>query len=110
MGDPIMLTNTNHNQAKTGEEMMSEYISTQDANYALTGFSAGAQPTVADYVSPDSYQQTRKRKPVREEAGLIDRLKAGDERALEAIFNLYSTRLYNVAHRILGDVADAQEV
>jgi RNA polymerase sigma-70 factor (ECF subfamily) len=40
----------------------------------------------------------------------VGRLKGGDERALEAIFNLYSARLYNVAHRILGDVADAEEV
>ena len=41
---------------------------------------------------------------------LVERLKAGDERALEALFDLHSARLYSVAHRILGDVADAQEV
>jgi RNA polymerase sigma-70 factor (ECF subfamily) len=40
----------------------------------------------------------------------VDGLKAGDERALETIFNLYAARLYNVAHKILGDVADAEEV
>ncbi|HEX7232390.1 MAG TPA: sigma-70 family RNA polymerase sigma factor [Candidatus Binatia bacterium] len=40
----------------------------------------------------------------------MDRLKAGDERALEAIFNLYSGKLYNVAHKILGDIADTEEV
>ena len=45
----------------------------------------------------------------RDEAALIERLKAGDERALESIFNLYSSKLYNVAQRILGDAADAEE-
>ena len=45
-----------------------------------------------------------------DENELIRRLKAGDERALEAIFDLYSTRLYNLAQRILCDPGDAQEV
>ena len=43
-------------------------------------------------------------------ANLIGRLQAGDQNALEAIFDLYSARLYNVAHRILGEAADAEEV
>lgn len=51
----------------------------------------------------------RPRKPSHDEAGLIERLKAGDEQALESIFNLYSSKLYNVAQRILGDAADAEE-
>jgi RNA polymerase sigma-70 factor (ECF subfamily) len=41
---------------------------------------------------------------------LIERLQAGDEKALEAIFNLYSAKLYNVAQKILGDMGDAEEV
>jgi RNA polymerase sigma-70 factor, ECF subfamily len=41
---------------------------------------------------------------------LIERLKNGDEDALEALFNLYSSKLYNVAHKILGDDANTQEV
>lgn len=41
---------------------------------------------------------------------LIERLKAGDPEALSSIFDLYSSKLYGVAHRILGDVADSQEV
>jgi len=41
---------------------------------------------------------------------LVERLKCGDERALEAIFTLYSAKLYNVAQRILGESADAEEV
>ena len=43
--------------------------------------------------------------------GLIERLKAGDQDALEKIFKLYSAKLYNVALRILGgDASDAEEV
>lgn len=44
------------------------------------------------------------------EAALIARLQAGEEKAFEAIFNKYSPKLYNVAQRILGEPADAQEV
>ena len=43
-------------------------------------------------------------------ARLIRRLKAGEQAALEDAFNLYSGRLYNVAQRILGEPADAEEV
>jgi len=52
----------------------------------------------------------RKRKAEFDDTDLIERLKAGDEQALEAIFNRYSAKLYNVAQRILGEVADAEEV
>jgi hypothetical protein len=45
-----------------------------------------------------------------DEALLIERLKAGDSEALETIFNTYSKTLYKVALRILGEVADTQEV
>jgi RNA polymerase sigma-70 factor (ECF subfamily) len=41
---------------------------------------------------------------------LIERLKCGDQRALETIFDLYSVKLYNVALRILGEPADTEEV
>jgi RNA polymerase sigma-70 factor, ECF subfamily len=41
---------------------------------------------------------------------LIERLKNGDEQALEIFFNLYSASLYNVAQRILGNAADTEEV
>ena len=46
----------------------------------------------------------------RDESELVERLKQRDELALEAIFNLHSTKLYNVAHKILRDGADAEEV
>jgi RNA polymerase sigma-70 factor (ECF subfamily) len=52
----------------------------------------------------------RRRKTGNDEARLIERLKEGDQDALQSIFNLYSAKLYNVAHRILGEAADTQEV
>jgi len=53
---------------------------------------------------------TKRRKSAQDEARLIDRLKAGDQDALEEVFNLYSAKLYNVALRILGDAGDTEEV
>jgi RNA polymerase sigma-70 factor (ECF subfamily) len=52
----------------------------------------------------------RRRKTEGNEARLIERLKEGDQDALETIFNMYSGKLYNVAHRILGAAADTEEV
>ena len=61
--------------------------------------------------------RTRLRTPARHAEGaeadtsLIERLKAGDQNALEKLFNIYSAKLYNVALRILGgDASDAEEV
>jgi len=51
-----------------------------------------------------------RRQPASSEIDLVARLKSGDERALQSIFNLYSTKLYSVAHRILSDAADAEEI
>ena len=45
-----------------------------------------------------------------DDAELVERLKTGDEEALEVIFNRYSAKLYNVAQKILGEVADVEEV
>ena len=45
-----------------------------------------------------------------DQADLIERLKAGDQAALETAFKLYSVKLYNVALRILGEPADTEEV
>jgi len=53
----------------------------------------------------------RRAKGAEADGGLIARLKAGDQEALEKIFHLYSAKLYNVALRILGgDAPDAEEV
>jgi RNA polymerase sigma-70 factor, ECF subfamily len=54
--------------------------------------------------------KVRGHKPKADETRLVRRLKAGDEQALKVIFNLYSPKLYNVAHRILGEAADSEEV
>jgi RNA polymerase sigma-70 factor (ECF subfamily) len=45
-----------------------------------------------------------------DEAQWVERLKNGDEQALEIFFKLYSANLYNVAQRILGEAADTEEV
>jgi RNA polymerase sigma-70 factor (ECF subfamily) len=52
----------------------------------------------------------RRRPPGNNDQDLIARLKAGDQTALEAVFNLHGKRLYHVAQRILGDAADAEEI
>jgi RNA polymerase sigma-70 factor (ECF subfamily) len=45
-----------------------------------------------------------------DETSLVQRLKCGDQAALETIFELYSGKLYRVAQRILGEAADTEEV
>ena len=52
----------------------------------------------------------RRKKSPADDRQIIERLKAGDHAALEAIFNLYSGKLYGVAQRILGNSADSEEV
>jgi len=70
-----------------------------------------AGPTIdgSELVVNGPTRPSRKPKSGREEAALIERLKAGDQEALETIFTLYSPKLYNVAHRILGEAADTEE-
>jgi RNA polymerase sigma-70 factor (ECF subfamily) len=63
-----------------------------------------------DSPSIRSISSNTKQKSGKNDLELIERLTNGDEEALEALFNLYSPKLYNVAHKILGDVADTQEV
>jgi RNA polymerase sigma-70 factor (ECF subfamily) len=41
---------------------------------------------------------------------VIERLKSGDQAALETVFSMYSVKLYNIALRILSDAADTEEV
>jgi len=52
----------------------------------------------------------RRRKSASKDSEIIERLKNGEQEALEAVFNLYSKKLYSVAHRILGEAADTEEV
>ena len=44
------------------------------------------------------------------ETALLDRLRAGDESAFEALVRGYSPRLFNVARRIVGSDEDARDV
>lgn len=61
-------------------------------------------------LSPHKRSARATRSSTADESRLIQRLKAGDQQAFEAIFHLYSPKLYNVAQRILGETADAEEV
>jgi RNA polymerase sigma-70 factor, ECF subfamily len=89
---------------------MLAYRSMTEQNRSVEGIVATLQLPRPSTLPSTSARSNRKRKPEREDTALIERLQAGDEDALEAIFNLYSPRLYNVAQRILGEVADAEEV
>jgi RNA polymerase sigma-70 factor, ECF subfamily len=89
---------------------MLAYRSMTDENFPVEGLGVTIDlPLVTKMVST-SLRSNRKRKAERDDVDLIERLKAGDEAALEAIFNRYSAKLYNVAQRILGEVADAEDV
>jgi RNA polymerase sigma-70 factor (ECF subfamily) len=84
-------------------------------NLANSSFSMERRQAVAMHGEltvkmPLPRRATRRRKTENDEARIIERLKEGDQDALEAIFNLYSGKLYNVAHRILSEAADAEEV
>ena len=88
-----------------------------EANAPMTEtrpFSAEMQTAPAAHAlnqAPTRLRSSRRRRGSDiNESALVERLKAGDERALESIFTLHSAKLYNVAQRILGDAADAEEV
>jgi RNA polymerase sigma-70 factor (ECF subfamily) len=50
------------------------------------------------------------KKPSGEEQMLIERVKAGDHRAFELIFDRYVSRVYRQALRLTGNEADAEDV
>jgi RNA polymerase sigma-70 factor, ECF subfamily len=89
---------------------MLAYRSITDQNSSVEGMVATLELPRPSTLASTSVRSNPKRKAGREDTALIERLKAGDEEALEAIFTQYSPRLYNVARRILGEVADAEEV
>ncbi len=89
---------------------MLAYRSMTDQNCSVEGLSAMPQMPAVSIFPSATARLNRKRKAEFDDTDLIERLKAGDEQALEAIFNRYSAKLYNVAQRILGEVADAEEV
>ena len=71
---------------------------TESATYRLD--SSWSKPTVS----------RRKQTSYKDDLALVERLQAGEHEALEAIVDLYSPKLYNVAQRILGESADTEEV
>jgi hypothetical protein len=81
-----------------------------DQNYSVEGLGATPHVPAVSIFPSATARLNRKRKAEHDDTDLIERLKDGDEEALEAIFNSYSAKLYNVAQRILGEVADAEEV
>jgi RNA polymerase sigma-70 factor (ECF subfamily) len=87
----------------TFEPMTEPMISVETKFVAATP--GGLEPSLSGRASP-----RRPRRSGKDEAALIERLKAGDQEAFESIFNLYSPKLYGVAQRILGEVADTEEV
>jgi RNA polymerase sigma-70 factor, ECF subfamily len=89
---------------------MSSYPSMRAPSYTVQMKQPAATATPVEPALRDisAAKSARKTKP--DETELVRRLKARDEHALEALFDLYSAKLYNVAHRILGEVADAEEV
>ena len=54
--------------------------------------------------------EPRDHTPDAEEQSLIQRVKAGDHDAFEAIFNRYVTRVYRHAFKLVGNEAEAEEV
>src|SRR5262245_58553857 len=89
---------------------MLAYRSMTDQNCAVEGF--GGPPTIHGikiFATTTSSLNTKRKAQLKDD-DLIERLKAGDEEALETIFNRYAPKLYNVAQKILGQVADAEEV
>jgi RNA polymerase sigma-70 factor, ECF subfamily len=89
---------------------MLAYRSITDQNCSVEGLGTPPQMPGSNIFSSNTARLNRKQKAERDDTDLIERLKAGDEEALEAVFNRHAPRLYNVAQRILGEVADAEEV
>ena len=83
---------------------ITEPRSSVETNFAAAT-AGGLEPSLSGRASSG-----RRRSSGKDESALIERLKAGDQEAFETIFNLYSPKLYRVAQRILGEVADTEEV
>jgi RNA polymerase sigma-70 factor, ECF subfamily len=89
---------------------MLAFRSIADQNSSIEGLGTTHPMPTPGIFPVATMRSNRKRKAEFNDADLIERLKTGDEEALEALFNRYSAKLYNVAHRILGEVADVEEV
>jgi RNA polymerase sigma-70 factor, ECF subfamily len=89
---------------------MLAYRSMTEQNSPVERLGATPQMPALNIFPRATARLNRKRKAEFNDTDLVERLKAEDEEALEALFNRYSAKLYNVAQRILGEVADAEEV
>lgn len=89
---------------------MPAYQSMREFGYSVESEQAVAPSSEFEPTLGNTAVVKASRKSKEDESELVRRLKARDEQALEIIFNLYSAKLYNVAHRILGEVADSEEV
>lgn len=98
-----------HLTIRDKENDMLAYTSAVNPSYAPETI-AGASLMPAARRAPSARNLSRRREPRQDEALLVERLKAYDQEALETIFNLYSPKLFRVAQRILGEMADAEEV
>jgi RNA polymerase sigma-70 factor (ECF subfamily) len=90
--------------------MEAHVMTTEPGCSAAAAMQAAPTAYARDQRSIPPKPSQRQRQAGSSEADLVARLKAGDERALESIFNLYAAKLYNVAQRILSDAADAEEI
>ena len=77
---------------------------------ASHGSALPLRPQKTQHRSGNVSKIARRSPEMPDQTELIERLKSGDQAALETIFNLYSVKLYNVALRILGEAADTEEV
>jgi RNA polymerase sigma-70 factor, ECF subfamily len=94
------------------EEEMSMLMSEPEISAATSGSRGIALPRPhKTQLRSDSADKIARRSPATpDQTDVIERLKSGDQSALETVFDLYSVKLYNVALRILGEPADTEEV
>ncbi len=62
------------------------------------------------HIRPKKTSSEKSQLSSNEERLLIERVKAGDQKAFEAIFSLYVSRVYRQALKLVGNEADANDV
>ncbi len=92
------------------ETLMSFSHNAANSSFSMEGRQAVAMGGELTVRTSSPSRLARRRKTETDDARLIGRLKDGDHDALETIFKIYSGKLYNIAHRILGEAADTEEV
>ena len=77
---------------------------------ASTDFSSSAQKTAGRAVSTRSARAALTREETLHDAALVTRFNAGDESAFVEIMSRYHNRLFSLAHNLLRNAADAEEI